>query len=258
MNVIKLHSLKWLLMVHNTLSKGDVATLENMEKKADLLTISGKFSAARKLLNRLLLLIPRRDYLSIGRINRKIGNTYNQQWQFKPAETFYAKAELSLMKVKEPAGMWKEWIELQTDYSYVVMHLRKAKLFKKKKEKLKSIIEIHGDLSQKARYISVIFTDILWKNGWYMLPDETIMVCEGIINIAEAENNFFIKITLQNMLAFTFLFRHEFKKAREIGFEYNKGCRQKQLWRGNNTRILHYLLQLQERKRYRKGQGMGS
>ncbi|MFT3750926.1 MAG: hypothetical protein QM768_21610 [Agriterribacter sp.] len=92
-------------------------------------------------------------------------------------------------------------------------------LFEKKKEKLKSVIEIYGDLSQKARYSYIIFTDILWKNGWYMLPDETIMICEGIINLAEAENNFNIKITLQNILAFTFLFRHEFKKAREIGFE---------------------------------------
>ncbi|MFT3750981.1 MAG: hypothetical protein QM768_21890 [Agriterribacter sp.] len=118
-------------MVHNTPDAEDVVALENMEKNADRLTISGKFSAARKLLHKLLLVIPGRDHLSIGRINRKIGNTYNQQWQFKPAETFYAKAELSLMKVKEPAGMWNEWIELQVDYCYVIMHLRKVSLFVK-------------------------------------------------------------------------------------------------------------------------------
>lgn len=121
-------------MVHNVPDTGNVAALENIEKNADLLTISGKFSAARKLLHKLLLVIPGRDYLSIGRINRKIGNTYNQQWQFKPAETFYAKAEFSLMKVKEPANMWNEWIELQINYCYVVMHLRKIRLFEKKRK----------------------------------------------------------------------------------------------------------------------------
>ncbi|MCC6289398.1 MAG: hypothetical protein IT249_16080, partial [Chitinophagaceae bacterium] len=99
------------------------------------------------------------------------------------------------------------------------MHLRKVKLFEAKKEKLQSAVEAYGNLSQKARYSYVIFTDILWKNGWYMLPDETIMICEAIINLAKAENDNNIKITLLNMLGFTYLFRHEFKKARKIGLE---------------------------------------
>ncbi|MCC6289399.1 MAG: hypothetical protein IT249_16085 [Chitinophagaceae bacterium] len=99
-------------MVHNTLDPADVAALENMEKKADLLTISGKFSAARKLLNKLLIITPMHDYLSIGRIYHKIGNTYNQQWQFKLAEPMYKKSEQFLIKVPDPANMWGAWIEL--------------------------------------------------------------------------------------------------------------------------------------------------
>ncbi|PVD49462.1 hypothetical protein DC498_24910 [Terrimonas sp.] len=197
----------------------DISWIEHTEKNAGLLTLAGKFSAARKLLSKLLKAIPKQDHLAIARIYHKIGNTYNQQWQFKAAEPFYEKAELALMKVKEPEQMWFGWIELQIDYSYVVMHLRKVVLYEQKKEKLKSAIEIYGNLSQKARYSYVIFTDILWKNGWYMLPDETIMICEGIINLAEKENNLAIKITLQNILAFTYLFRHDFQKSRKIALE---------------------------------------
>jgi len=197
----------------------DIVSLQDSEKRAELLTISGKFSAARKLLHKLLVAIPVHDYLAISRVYRKIGNTYNQQWQFKTAASFYEKSESALMKVAESEKRWREWIELQIDYCYIVMHLRNIQLFEEKKAQLQPAIEAYGDLSQKARYTYVIFTDMLWKNGWYMLPDETIIICEAIINLAQTERNAHIKITLQNMLAFTFLFRHEYQKARKLSLE---------------------------------------
>lgn len=193
---------------------------EVMELTADQNLFSGKFAQARRLYNKLLSSPgSQNDFLFQGRILRKIGNSYNQQWRFKEAEVFYENAEQALLKVRESKIVRSEWIELQIDYCYVIMHLRKIALYEEKKEKLKSLIELQGTILQKARYSYIIFNDLLWKNGWYMLPDETVIVCERMIAIAQSENNLPIKLTVQNMLGFTHLFRHEFLKARTVAFE---------------------------------------
>lgn len=201
--------------------KADLVTVRkvNIGFTADQHLFAGRFAEARRMYNRLLFSAPVNDYLLKGRILKKTGDSYNQQWRFNDAVSAYEKAEEALMKLPESEPMRNEWIELQIDYCYVLMHLRKVTWYEEKKERLKPVIEAHGSILQKGRYAYVVFTDLLWKNGWYMLPDETVIVCERIINLAQVENNLPVKLTAQNMLAFTYLFRHEFIKAREISFE---------------------------------------
>ena len=198
---------------------------DNIELTADQHLFAGKFDQARRLYNRLLSHHAQNDLFKV-RILRKIGNTYNQQWRFRDAASAYEKAELAFLKTPGSEACWNEWIELQIDYSYVSMHLRKVELYEEKKEKLKQVIEVHGNSMQKIRYTYVIFTDLLWKNGWHMLPDETVLVCERAINLAQKENNLPVKLTVQNMLGFTYLFRHEFVKARNISFEILSNIRE--------------------------------
>jgi len=201
--------------------KADLVTVRkvNIGFTADQHLFAGRFAEARRMYNRLLFSAPVNDYLLKGRILKKTGDSYNQQWRFNDAVSAYEKAEEALMKLPESEPMRNEWIELQIDYCYVLMHLRKVTRYEEKKERLKPVIEAHGSLLQKIRYAYVILTDLLWKNGWYTLPDETIIVCERIINLAQEANNLQVKLSVQNILAFTYLFRHEFIKAREISFE---------------------------------------
>ncbi len=190
----------------------------NSESLADQMLVEGRFDEARKLYKEIWQRSDQSPLIG-GRIFRKIGNCYNQQWRFRDAENAYEKAEQYFSKVADSPEKWSEWIYLQIDFCYVVMHLRKSDLYERKKEAVKSKIELYGNLSQKAYYSYIIFNDILWRSGWFMLPDETIILCEAIIRLADAERNMGIKLTLQNMLAFTYLFRHEYKKARGLAFE---------------------------------------
>ncbi len=189
------------------------------EHTANWHLITGRFAEARQRYNRLLLSAPAKDYLLQGRVLKKTDDSYNQQWRFKEAAMAYEIAEGALMKAPESEAMWNEWIELQIDYCYVLMHLRMVALYEAKKERLKPVIEAHGSILQKGRYAYAIFTDLLWKNGWYMLPDEAVLVCERMINLAEAANNLQVKLSAQNMLGFTCLFLDETAKAINLSFE---------------------------------------
>lgn len=191
---------------------------ESRELLADQMAAEGRFGEARKLYKKIWQSSDKTAIVS-GRIFRKIGNAYNQQWRFKDAEAAYETAEQYLLTAADSSEKWSEWIDLQIDFCYVLMHLRKLSSFENKKDNLKAQTDVYGDVLQKARYSHIIFTDMLWKYRWYMLPDETVVTCKGFIKLAEAEGNMEAKLSLQNMLAYTYLFRQEFVKARELALE---------------------------------------
>ncbi len=194
--------------------------LGELESLADQHQFSGNFLEARRIYKSILSATE--DLVIQGRILWKTGNTYNQQWNFGKAVPFYEKAESLLKEAPVSGEKWEWWIELQIDYCYSIIHLRMLELYEAKKQALKAMIEAHGTTLQKARYSYVIFNDLLWRNGWYLLPDETIFVCESLISLASTENNLLLQSVGKNMLAFTLLFRHEPQKARKVAFEVLK------------------------------------
>ncbi|MBX3257776.1 MAG: hypothetical protein KF862_26845 [Chitinophagaceae bacterium] len=206
-------------MVHKTadteLSKQD----KDIESIADQNLFSGKCVIARRQYNQMLSACRENGYLFKARILRKIGTTYNRQWRFREAVSLYEESEANLQKTEENAERWNEWIELQIEYHYCTMHVTMGIFDEVRKSKIRAIIKAYGTPLQKIRYSFVIYTDLLWKNKWYNLPDESIVVCQSLIKAGEAEGDLLTKLVAQNILALAHLFRNEIVKAREVAFE---------------------------------------
>lgn len=187
--------------------------------KADSYAASGKYEEARQVYNNIISENEKNIFL-ISVINRKIANTYTAQWAFEDSVPYFEKAE-SLFDLSEimTDEVLNEWIELQIDYGYAIHATHRFDIFKEKSLRLKPIVNSKGGNVQKIRYLKLVYTDLLRRYRWHMLPEEAISHCQLIIKLAESENDAATEIWGRNILGFTHLWRHEPNESRLACFK---------------------------------------
>ncbi len=174
-------------------------------EKIDNLIAGGKFDEARSYINDIIFSTgPSLVMQSI--LYARAGKSYMAQWRFYYAVPLFEKAlQLLDAELKRDEGWQFHYINITLEYCYALHTTRAFSTFAKIVEQLKGSIEKHGNNDQKIQYLKIVYMDMLVRYRWFMLPDEALIVCQSITELANIQNNMDLEIDGLNNQGFTYM-----------------------------------------------------
>ncbi|MBW7893006.1 MAG: hypothetical protein H3C48_18680 [Chitinophagaceae bacterium] len=188
-------------------------------EKIDNLIAGGKFDEARSYINDIISSAgPSLVMQSI--LYARAGKSYTAQWRFYNAVPLFEKALQLLDAELNRDEEWQfHYINITLEYCYALHTTRAFSTFAKIVEQLKGSIEKHGNNDQKIQYLKIVYMDMLVRYRWFMLPDEALIVCHSITELAKAQNNTAIEIDGLNNLGFTYMLNWQPEACRKYALQ---------------------------------------
>lgn len=174
-------------------------------EKIDSLIAGGKFDEARSYINDMICSTgPSLVMQSI--LYSRAGKSYTAQWRFYDAVPLFEKAlQLLDAEINRDEEWQFHYINITLEYCYALHTTRAFSTFAKIVEQLKGSIEKHGNNDQKIQYLKIVYMDMLVRYRWFMLPDEALIVCQSITELANIQSNTDVEIDGLNNLGFTYM-----------------------------------------------------
>jgi hypothetical protein len=136
------------------------------EQLGDLLHLTGHYDEARGDYGRALALLPPDAGLGRGRLQRKTGNTWREQYQYAAALQAYQSAETQLTGVADPtasaklvaspapeaAAWWEELLQLWLDLDMVYYWLGRLEESHALRQRLEAAVVQHGSPAKRASF----------------------------------------------------------------------------------------------------------
>ncbi len=173
----------------------------------DALISKGKFEEAR---SHIRLQCGEGSSLSQAILYGRMGRSFTAQWRFADAIPWFERSIQSINAGRNRGGEWRPHkISVCIEFCYALHATRRYEQFSEIVGELKPDVEIYGNANQRNQYLKVVYMDILNRHRWYMLPDEALVVCNRMIELARDEGDIKSEIDGLNNLSFTYMLNHQ-------------------------------------------------
>lgn len=127
------------------------------ETLGDLLSLTSQYEEARTHYLRAMTQHKLLERIDRARLQRKIGNTWREQYEYQQARQAYQSAESLLHEfayevIKPSETWWQEWIQLQLEIDLVHYWLAEIDDSSALQTRIEPLIEAHGTLAQQAAF----------------------------------------------------------------------------------------------------------
>ena len=133
---------------------------------------------------------PEAEWISRARLQRKIGNTWREQYRYGEALQFYAESEriLNQAPIEKTAGWWQAWIQTTLEKNLVYYWQGRLPESDELRRRLQPAIEQHGAPVQRAVYFQEISWTEFRRNRSVATPDIVALATAALAAQIEADN----------------------------------------------------------------------
>ncbi|MFU8774024.1 MAG: ATP-binding protein, partial [Anaerolineales bacterium] len=145
------------------------------ESMGDILGFTGKFAEARQYYSRVMPLLDSSNIIHKARLQRKIGDAWRNQGQYKEAQNAYQAAQsiLADSSDNDNAQWWQEWLEINFGTVSIYYWIDQVDQILHRLEDIRPIVESHGTNRQRARYFSS-FSMMLARRERYCISEQSL------------------------------------------------------------------------------------
>ena len=160
------------------------------EDLGDLLHFTGQYEEAGEIFQRAVASVPQAEWGGRARLQRKIGNTWREQYRYADALQHYAASERSLDQApgEQSAAWWQEWIQTALERNLVYYWQGQVAESDELRHRLQPAVEQHGSPVQRAVY----FQGMAWiefrRNRSVATPESVALAMAALAAQVEAGN----------------------------------------------------------------------
>lgn len=146
-----------LALLEGPVGAASIQSASVAEKLGDLFSLTSQYSEARSQYLRLSASVNQLDRLDLARLQRKVGNTWREQYEYPQARQAYQAAEIQLGMLTESATeytqkWWQEWVQIQLEVDLVHYWLAEIEESVELQNHLQPLVEQYGTLAQQATF----------------------------------------------------------------------------------------------------------
>jgi DNA-binding SARP family transcriptional activator/DNA polymerase III delta prime subunit len=150
------------------------------EQLADVMYWMGNYEEARIIFQQAIQAVSATEAVHLGRLHRKIGNSWREQRSYAEALQAYKEANQALDQstIEPSAEWWQESIQISLETLLVYYWIGDLSASEELRSKLQSIIEQHGVPGQRTAYLQDIVGIEFRRNRAIMTPKMVSMAKE--------------------------------------------------------------------------------
>jgi serine/threonine protein kinase len=194
----------------------DAKLRELHEALGDVLHLAAQRDESRAAYDRVLALAPARSAVLRSRVRRKIGKTWEVEHQDERAQRLYDEAleELGSEALTDSPEHQREWIQGHLDKLHGYYWLRRVPEMDREIARLRSPLEQHGSLQQRARFFAGQML-MSMRRDRYVVTEETLQYAREARRACQGDDQLTDLPLLQFGYGFALLFHRAWDSAAE-------------------------------------------
>jgi DNA-binding SARP family transcriptional activator len=160
------------------------------EQLADVLHWMGNYEEARATFQQATQAVPATEVIQLGRLYRKIGNTWRDHHHYPEALQVYREAEQALNQphIDRSVEWWQEWIQISLETMLVYYWLGHLLEGDQLRLTLQPIVEHHATPSQRVVYLQASIR-MEYRRNRFVMTDEIVALSKEALQTQEDIGN---------------------------------------------------------------------
>lgn len=191
------------------------------ESLGDVLALTGQYDTARAAYTAVLDGLPSEEVLVRARLHRKMGKVWETHHRYQEALGCYERAEVLLgdlptaLEEARRAAWWHEWVQIQTDRTWVYYWLADVERMRALVEKVRPVIEAHGPALHRVKFLySVVQLNL--RGERFSTSKATVDLARAGVTASRELGNAVELIVAQFGLALALLCHGELREAESL------------------------------------------